>query len=85
MVSSFQFDTINLGWSTVYVKRLQAVIVTVFLSLNMVFVLENSWDPGEMPHHAHTIFYPLPKGRLQIVLALRISLSALPSICLSVN
>ena len=50
MDSSFWFDTINLGWSIVYVEGQQVTsqIKIVFLSLKILFVLANSIDPYEI-------------------------------------
>ena len=53
MDSSFWFDTINLGWSIVYIEghRLWFPKNIAFLSLKTVFVLVNSAVPDEMPHY----------------------------------
>ena len=52
MDSSFWFDTINLGWSIVYIERphyeYSFQIKILFLSLKIVFV--NSVDTDDMPH-----------------------------------
>ena len=54
MVSSFKFDTTNLGWSIVYIEgswlyNFQAEIV--FLSLKVICVVANSVDPDEILHY----------------------------------
>ena len=65
MDSSFWFETINLGWSIVYIKESQVIIskLIVFLTLKIIFVLANSADSDEMPHYAafHLGFHCLPK------------------------
>ena len=54
MDSSFLYDTINLGWSSVYIEGLQVIILkkTIFISLKCVLILANSVDPDEMQQHA---------------------------------
>ena len=53
MISSIQFDAINLRWFSVYFEGSQGIPTkTEFLSLNIVLVLTNSADPDEMQHSA---------------------------------
>ena len=74
MDSSFWFDTIQLGWSIVYIKGSQVIILkkkkkkkkkknSEFLSLKIVFVLTDSENPDEMLHYAafHQGLHCLPK------------------------
>ena len=51
MDSSFWIDTINLGWSNVYIKGSQVIILIniTFLPMKVIFVLASSADPDEMP------------------------------------
>ena len=52
MDSSYWFDTINFEWSIVYIEGPQVIFQkNIFLSLKIIFHLENSVDPDEMPHH----------------------------------
>ena len=54
MDSSFSYDTINLGWSSVYIEGLQVIISKkncIYFS-KMRLILANSHDPDEMTHHA---------------------------------
>ena len=52
MDSSFWFETINLGRSIVYIKgsRLLFPNKSIFLSLEIFYVLAKGVDPDEMPH-----------------------------------
>ena len=51
MTSSFWFDTINLGWFSVYIEGSHVIISkNAFISLEVVFVLANSEDTDEIPH-----------------------------------
>ena len=56
MNSYFWLDTVNLGWSIVCIQDLQVIVSKqncfFFLFLKTVFVLANSVDADEMPHHA---------------------------------
>ena len=67
MDSSFWFDTINLGWSIVYIEWSHVIIsknIKIgFLSLKIVFVLANSVDPDDMLHNAafHMGLHCFPK------------------------
>ena len=64
MNTSFWFDSINLGWSIVYIEGSKIIIPNkiVLLSPN-VFDLANSVDPDEMLHFAafHLGLRYLPK------------------------
>ena len=64
IVSSFWFDTVNLGWSIVFWGS-QVIISNkiTFPSLKIVFILTNSVDPDEMLHYAafHLGLHPLSK------------------------
>ena len=55
MDSSFCFDKIVLVWSLVYIEAAKVQIKFYFFLL-MVFVLENSVDPVEMPHYAESLY-----------------------------
>ena len=57
MESSFLFDTINLGWSIVYIDGSQVIFS------KSVFTLVHSVDPDEIVHHAafHLRLHCLPK------------------------
>ena len=52
---SFLFETINLGWSIVYIEGSKVKKIVkhniVFLSLKIFFVLANSVYPDEMWHY----------------------------------
>ena len=65
MNSSFSFDSINLGWSIVYIEgsQIKILIKSVLISLNIVFVFTSSAGPKEMQHDAafHLDIYCLPK------------------------
>ena len=67
MESSFWFDTINLGWSIVFIEGSEDKFYIkniVFLSLKIVFVLTNSVYPDEMLHYyvaIHQGIHCLPK------------------------
>ena len=62
---SFWFNTIKLEWSIVYIEGSQFIISKRYCicSLKIDFVLANSADPDEMPHHAafHLGLRCLPK------------------------
>ena len=53
MEFSFWFDTINLGWSIVYVNGMgyDFKIKVVNHSLKFVFILSNTVGTGVMPHY----------------------------------
>ena len=63
--SSLWFDTINLGWSCVYIKGSQVIISKwYFLSFSeYLFILANSVDSDKMGHYAtfHLGLHYLPK------------------------
>ena len=53
MEASFWFDTVNMGWSIVYIEGSQVIFFPnkiAFFTLKIVFVLANSVDPDEVPH-----------------------------------
>ena len=53
MDSSFWFDAINLGWSTVHTKVSHIFQIKLFFSLSEdQFCLANRVEPNEMPHYA---------------------------------
>ena len=54
MEFSIKLHTIKSGWSIVYIEGSQAIISKdiLWFSLQIKFVLANSADPDEMPHHA---------------------------------
>ena len=52
MDPSFWYDIINLGWHSVYIEGLQAIISKKNIPLKCVLILANSLDPDEMPHYA---------------------------------
>ena len=62
----FRFNTINLGWSIIYIKGSQSIIsnIIVFLSLKIFLsLIANSADPDEMLQFAsfHLGLLCLPK------------------------
>ena len=65
MDSSFWFYTVHLGWPIVYIEGSLVILFKniIFISLKIDFVLANSAEPDEMPHHAafHLGLYCLPK------------------------
>ena len=66
MEFSTRFDTVESGWSTVYIGvtcyNFQIKIVLLIIR-RFVFVLANSVDPDEMPHYAafYLVLHCLPK------------------------
>ena len=60
-----KFDKVNSAWSITYIKGSQVSCIIVCLSLKNDFVLANSADPHEMPHHAafHLVLHYLPKNQ----------------------
>ena len=64
-----KFDTVESGWSIVYIEGSQVIIfIIVFLSLKINFVLAKSADPDEMLHYAafHLGLHCLPKTHLRV-------------------
>ena len=65
-ISKKKLDTVNSGWSIVYIEGSQVIISPKkfpFFSLMIDFVLANSADPDEMVHEAafHLDLHCLPK------------------------
>ena len=58
MGSSTWYDTIDLGWFIVYIKKSQVKFQTkiVFLTLRIVLVLANSVDPDNCAFMQHFIW-----------------------------
>ena len=70
MDSSFWHDTINLGWSIVYISRGVSLLFSnniVFFLSEDLFTLTNSVDPDEMQPNAafHLGLHCLPKYTLR--------------------
>ena len=70
-----KFDTVRSGRSKIYKEGPQVKISknSVFLSLNIDFVLASSADPDEMPHNAsfHLGLYCLSKYPFRSFLTLK--------------
>ena len=70
MEFSIKFDMVRSGRSIVYIKGSQVITSknAVFLSLMFDFVLVNSANPDEMPHHVvfHLDLHCLPRYKFRV-------------------